>query len=60
MNIRDLTKLVDMVEEKYGDYVYAKIYGDGSGELMANDEAELVTWDDENEMERNIKLWLKE
>lgn len=60
MNVTQLMKLVDQAEDKYGDYVYAKIYGDGSGELMANDEAELVQWDDVAEMESRIKTWLKE
>ena len=60
MNVTELMKLVDRAEDKLGEYVHAKVYGDGSGSLVDNEETELVTWDDVNEMEKNIQSWLKE
>ena len=61
MTLQELTKLVDQCEEKYEDYVYVKMYGDGSGGLYSEDEGgvQLTTWDDVKEMEIKIKEWLK-
>ena len=60
MNTRELIKMIDLCEEKYEDYVYLKLYGDGSGGLYSeDDDPELVTWDDESEMEAEIKKWLR-
>lgn len=60
MNVAQLMKLVDQAEDKLGDYVHAKVYGDGSGLLVDNEDEELVSWDDINEMESRIQKWLKE
>lgn len=62
MTTRELMKLIDLCETKYEDYVYIKMYGDGSGGLYSDDSdaQELVTWDDENEIEKTLKEWLKE
>jgi len=62
MNIRELIKLIDQCEVKLEDYVFLKMYGDGSGGLYSEDkeDPELVTWDDETEIEKYIKGWLKE
>ena len=60
MNVTQLMKLVDQAEDKLGEYVHARIYGDGSGSLVDSDEIELVIWDDVAEMESRIKTWLKE
>jgi len=61
MNLRELCKLIDQCEEKNEDYVYIKLYGDGSGVLYAEETnlVELATWDDEEELEKTIKEWLK-
>ena len=63
MQTRELVKLIDLCEEKFEDYVFVKLYGDGSGGLYSENseegEMELATWDDESEMEVEIKKWLK-
>ena len=63
MTTHDLVKLIDECEKKYEDYIFVRMYGDGSGGLYAdesNDTLELVTWDEETEMEKTIKGWLRE
>lgn len=61
MTTRELKKLIDLCETKYEDYVFIKMYGDGSGGLYSeDDDPELTTWDDDDEMEKSIKEWLKE
>ena len=67
MTAHELVKLVDKCEEKHGDYVYIKLYGDGSGGLYSdgdatvteNDVDELITWDSENEIENAMREWIK-
>ena len=61
MTFHELARLIDKCEEKYEDYVFVKMYGDGSGGLYAEETpiVELVTWDDEQEIEKTIKGWIK-
>ena len=61
MTIREMIKLIDKCDNKWDTYVFIKMYGDGSGGLYTDntdDEEELTSWDDEDEMEKNIKEWL--
>jgi len=61
MTTRELMKLIDLCEKKYEDYVFIKFYGDGSGGLYSeDDDPELCTWDEDDEIEKTLKEWLKE
>lgn len=61
MTTRELMKLINLCEEKHEDYVFIRLYGDGSGGLYSeDDDPELVTWDEDSEIEKTLKEWLKE
>lgn len=62
ITIPQLIKLVDKAEEKCEEYVFLKLYGDGSGGLYTEDkqDPELCSWDSDSEIEKTIKEWMKE
>ena len=59
MNVVQLAKLVDKVEDKLGEYVYARTYGDGSGGMYLQNGDELCTWDTVNEISGSVKEYMK-